>query len=61
MTNSTKGGYGYGKLSVVVSNIFMAHSEKLELDMVEHNHCGIYVDDTLVICHHGLDIIQDFF
>jgi hypothetical protein len=49
LINSTKGGYGYGELSVVVSNIFMEHSEKLALDMVEHNHCGIYVDDTFVI------------
>ena len=58
---STKRGYVYGELSVVVSNIFMEHFEKLALDMVEHNHCHICMYDTLVILHCGLDSIQVFF
>ena len=29
--------------------------------MVEHNHCGVCMDDTFVIWHRGLHIIQDFF
>jgi len=36
-------------VSVVVSNIFMEHFKKLAPDMIEHNNCGVYVDDTFVI------------
>jgi hypothetical protein len=36
-------------VSVVVSNIFMEHFKKLAPDMIEHNRCGVYVDDTFVI------------